>query len=408
MLAICESLPWYFGAFFPSAAAATTTQKGKVGALEAPERPARSPPRSAPAAPAAPAAPVVVSAVDAVDDQHHQYLLLATAPTAPAAAGYANDAGELEKLAYSTVGIGVPREKQSLMMLSQSSKSQPPSCPGPQSPLLQPPTPTLIPTHILHPDVGSEKTRVLRDVGNALVKAYQSMVKGNIFYCPPLDGVFSIGASYSVHTHGDPCGVLAAALSIARHVLLSATDREGIEAFRGEYASAASAGSFLAACLLMAHKAKTEESWEGFRGNLALHLVRGQFAGYECETSDPDAASNVVARMEVHLLRSVPVFQLMDHNPCAEVELVLEHFTVDRRLITQAEAMRCIRSSFDLHWCLLAARDGCVVERLVHGKKTRALAEAYCWVLVPNLRFALGSAAEALGRLVYSIIGRTD
>ena len=402
MLAICESLPWYFGAFFPSAAAATTTQKGKVGALEAPERPARSPPRSAPAA------PVVVSAVDAVDDQHHQYLLLATAPTAPAAAGYANDAGELEKLAYSTVGIGVPREKQSLMMLSQSSKSQPPSCPGPQSPLLQPPTPTLIPTYILHPDVGSEKTRFLRDVGNALVKAYQSMVKGNIFYCPPLDGVFSIGASYSVHTHGDPCGVLAAALSIARHVLLSATDREGIEAFRGEYASAASAGSFLAACLLMAHKAKTEESWEGFRGNLALHLVRGQFAGYECETSDPDAASNAVAKMEVHLLRSVPVFQLMDHNPCAEVELVLEHFTVDRRLITQAEAMRCIRSSFDLHWCLLAARDGCVVERLVHGKKTRALAEAYCWVLVPNLRFALGSAAEALGRLVYSIIGRTD
>lgn len=282
-----------------------------------------------------------------------------------------------------------------------------PLCPGP-SPLLQPrytPLPTPVP-HILRPDVGPEKTRILKDVGSALAKAYQSMVTSNIFYCPPLDdGVFSIGASYSVQTHGDPCGVLAAALSIARHVLLSTSDREGREAFRGEYASAASAGTFLAACLLMAQKAKTEESWDGLCGKLALHLVQGHFGGYECETSDPHVASNAVARMEVHLLRSIPVFQLMDHNPCAEVELVLEHFTVDQRLITQAEAVRCIRHSFDLHWCLLAARDGCVVERLVHAKTTRVLAEAYCWVLVPKLRSALGSDTEALGRLVYSIVG---
>lgn len=225
-----------------------------------------------------------------------------------------------------------------------------------------------------------------------LYKAYVRLVDLCLFECEPIDrdGVTlyrnSRATCNAEAARRDTMGVLCAAMTVARHALaLEGSERLDHRVY-----------SLLAASLLVAQKAKTEQQWA--EGSQPAAIAYSVVAPREVVMASTAAdMTRAVMEAELWLMNKLPIFALCERNPHAATEAAL-HTLEARRLCTLEEAADAVDRFFSIYWTTIGSWD---VEVWFGSPdagyaQSQKLGAAFVCCLLPRLACHIDVEANAL------------
>jgi hypothetical protein len=268
---------------------------------------------------------------------------------------------------------------------------------GPPGPLL-PPLPPQSPLRPVPP------AAPVPAVCTHACKVYFRLVKMRFFVCGPIDADSAGRGQYDLQSaKRDTWGVLCAALSIVRYVLRVRAWEARLAACPPETAVADAelndeVRALLAAALLVAQKAKTEQQWaEGAQAAAVTYATCARRA-HVVEVS-PDTMTEAMWTSEVRLLVATPLHALLEHNPHSATEAALARL-VERGLLSKHAATGALDRFFPLYWASIDALEADGVDTL----RCAWLGEAYVCALLPALARHTDARAWRLGARILRII----
>jgi hypothetical protein len=241
-------------------------------------------------------------------------------------------------------------------------------------------------------DAARARLEVARQACVRVADAYIRLVDLRVFECTPIvvpaDGQKQPRALLHNRecAQRDTMGVLCAAMTILR------------QALRLDPAEAMVDGVYdkMAAALLLAQKAKTEQQWAGGAQPAAIvfSVCAPRDVVLRC------TAERLTARVEaaeVWMLTQLPTFALLERNPHAATEVAL-HGLVRVGACTLDEAVRALDACFLLYWQTVGTWEVEVWHDAPDGglAQSSRLGGAYACVLMPKVAAHLDAETNAL------------